>query len=145
MPTGTFVPTKWKDVPANLEFRAWTIMSSLCVLNVNRPVFLIVIIYPLVISAHLPCIGISSSGRLYIIWTWQVGSIAREPNIGKYFICMFASQHASLGWLWCPTSCSGWFGKQRRRAATDADTETAIKQEWYKGVFDGKNPCTVPV
>ena len=39
-----------------------------------------------------------------------------------------------------------WFGKQRRRAATDDVTETAIKQEWYKGVFDGKNPCdTVPV
>ena len=28
-----------------------------------------------------------------------------------------------------------WFGKQRHRAATDADIETAIKQEWYKGVF----------
>ena len=38
-----------------------------------------------------------------------------------------------------------WFGKQRRKAATDADIETAIKQELYKVVFDGKNPGTVPV
>ena len=51
---------KVKNVPANLEFRAWTIVSSLCILNVNRSVFLIVI-YPLVVSVHLPCIGQQSN------------------------------------------------------------------------------------
>jgi len=35
-----------------MEFRAWTIMSSLCILNVNRPVFLIVIC-PLVVYSYL--------------------------------------------------------------------------------------------
>jgi len=50
-----------KNVPANMEFRAWTIMSSLCILNVNRRVFLTVI-YPLVVFPHLLWIGISSSG-----------------------------------------------------------------------------------
>ena len=64
-----------KNVPANLEFRAWTIiMSSLCILNVNRPVFLIVI-YPLVVSLHLPLIraDIGSAGHgLWVKWNESI-------------------------------------------------------------------------
>ena len=63
-------------------------MSSLCILNVNRP-------------------GFSNS------------------DLSASRICS-----STVHWA--------WFGKERRRAATDADTETAIKQEWYKGVLTVK-------
>ena len=98
-------------------------MSILCILNVNRPVFLIVI-YPLVLSVHLPCSLNHTTIDAYL-----------HVRLNMPVLADFDVRPA----------VRAWFGKQRRRAATGDDTDTSIKQEWYKGVFDGKYPCTVPV
>ena len=81
-------------------------------------------IYPLVVSVHLPCSLNHTTIDAYL-----------HVRLNLPVLADFDVRPA----------VRARFGKQRRRAATVADTETAIKQEWYKGVFDGKNPCTLPV